>query len=544
MSLVLGSEIDFELTSKRLKDDITDDWFRDPFDFDDFLDDLTHLERIAGKRISTSKAISSLLFDIPKKKFILRYSVETFIVDRILYQAIIDKLVVDFDRAIRSDVYNHRHRTADKTKLFKKGVEAWNDFQTAVTSDLKARPDGCLLVTDLANYYENISLDDLKSQMLYMVDRMSIPHIKNIEYKKLIFTLHKLLNKWSHFKGRSIPQNRDASSFLGNIYMSSIDNTIGPKYRYYRYMDDIRIVCDSEVEARQALADLIRELRKFGLSVNSAKTHFISDASKIELKNEFLSTFDNDTTLVEHLISKRTLTAYTDAAVFIIRKVSELTASQNIGERKFRFYINRLNSLVNTEVIGEIISARSDFQSLLTDVIAEVGNQPWAIDEVVKLLRHSPLQVTHLDAIENMLLMNSKYEWVSYHLWMLLVAKDIKTDNLIREAKRIINQDDCSSPEVAGALVYIGKFAPDDVKWSIVDNFRRYKYFLAQRHALIAIHDLKFDRDRFMTIKKHINQNLDSSYGILNKKFSGKYCKEYPLHSLATPIQDTLTVSS
>ena len=81
------------------------------------------------------------------------------------------------------------------------------------------------------------------------------------------------MEKWYYNDRHGLPQNRDASSFIANIVLDAVDKSMVNKgYDYFRYVDDIRIICTDEFEAKRALNDLIFELRKFGLNINSKKT--------------------------------------------------------------------------------------------------------------------------------------------------------------------------------------------------------------------------------------------------------------------------------
>ena len=101
----------------------------------------------------------------------------------------------------------------------------------------------------------------------------SAPCAKDKKIDEYIGALISLLKRWSPDGFRGIPQNQDASSFLGNVYLSYIDKCmLSLKYNYFRYMDDIRIVCKDEFAARKALKNLIINLRKIGLNVNPKKT--------------------------------------------------------------------------------------------------------------------------------------------------------------------------------------------------------------------------------------------------------------------------------
>ena len=77
-----------------------------------------------------------------------------------------------------------------------------------------------------------------------------------------------------------IPQGPNASAFLAECIMLSIDEKMHESCVYLRYVDDIRILGQSEYEVRRALVNLDILCRERGLIPNSEKTNII------KVKNE------------------------------------------------------------------------------------------------------------------------------------------------------------------------------------------------------------------------------------------------------------------
>ncbi|MBB3412064.1 retron-type reverse transcriptase [Rhizobium sp. BK316] len=65
--------------------------------------------------------------------------------------------------------------------------------------------------------------------------------------------------------GCGVPQGLSISNILSSIYMSPIDIEAHEKYEYYRYVDDILIICRTE-NAQANLRFMIRRLAKIGLT--------------------------------------------------------------------------------------------------------------------------------------------------------------------------------------------------------------------------------------------------------------------------------------
>lgn len=86
------------------------------------------------------------------------------------------------------------------------------------------------------------------------------------------------LNGWSGTKesstpGVGIPQGPQPSYLLANLLLYPLDKQlISEAFKYYRYMDDIKIYGYSESELRNVLVLIDNYLKGLGLSINSKKT--------------------------------------------------------------------------------------------------------------------------------------------------------------------------------------------------------------------------------------------------------------------------------
>lgn len=138
--------------------------------------------------------------------------------------------------------------------------KGWENFR--IKSVAKLKKYSHVVVADIAAFYENIDLSRLISE----VKSLNVPSAE-------VELLSKALNRWASTSGRGLPQGCIPSDILAKLYMDSIDKALKNKgYDHYRYVDDIRIFCNSEQEAKQAIIDLAILLREKGLSLQSSKT--------------------------------------------------------------------------------------------------------------------------------------------------------------------------------------------------------------------------------------------------------------------------------
>ncbi|MEH6692778.1 MAG: RNA-directed DNA polymerase [Pseudorhizobium pelagicum] len=163
--------------------------------------------------------------------------------------------------------------------------EAWPEFEAESSKILEQGYD-FLSVSDISAYFENISLPILRHQLFDFVpgEQKIVNHILNC------------LESWavSTHEGfrphRGIPQGSGVSSFLGNLYLSGIDDIFvqfrkDNDIKYIRYMDDIRIFSNNVSVARNVIFTLEDAVRKYHLNLQSAKTTILKEGQKNEIKN-------------------------------------------------------------------------------------------------------------------------------------------------------------------------------------------------------------------------------------------------------------------
>lgn len=82
------------------------------------------------------------------------------------------------------------------------------------------------------------------------------------------------LKEWTPTQGA--PQGAVLSPLLSNIYLDPLDHELAAKgYALIRYADDFVILCRSEAEAQQALAEVQRWVAEAGLTLHPDKTRIV-----------------------------------------------------------------------------------------------------------------------------------------------------------------------------------------------------------------------------------------------------------------------------
>ena len=493
---VLTFPIDCDAVLKHLKQDMRDDWFLDTILYQDLFANTSSLQGVISDLLVEENGqylgACRHIYDVPKKGLGIRYSLETDFYDRFIYQAICSYLIVFFDPLLSNRVLGHRFNKKRKEEkyLFKNRIELWRTFEgvthTALTSDQ------ALLATDLINYFENISISNIKSAFLSRLNAVKANGKEKLRIRNAVETLCLLLKRWSYSNKHGLPQNRDASSFIANVVLCDVDHKMEELgYDYYRYVDDIRIVCTDQRHARKALTDLIGELRKVGMNINSAKTEILTKDSDVQRIAEFFPTVDDRSLTIDNMWRSRSRRVIARSVSLIYEMLREIIEQKETQSRQFRFAVNRLKILIESAVFD----ASSDLAESLTNLIIDaLETQPASTDQFCRMLSILELSSSALQSIEDYVKdpLRSIHSWQNYHLWLLLARKKLISEDLTSVALTKM-QDSIFSPEIPAIFIYLKSVGQEDNLKPIVAGFSGSWPYQHQRYSLLSTKD--FDRE-------------------------------------------------
>ncbi len=249
------------------------------------------------ERIPSFIAQPARPIDIPKDSLLSRPGALPVYEDWVVYTA----TAVRIARTVESNLispeenilFSFRWNEADPVSMFRSRHLPYQAFRSRSLELAEWSP--YTLVADIASYFEHIALDVLKAQLLSL----------GSDEADVDFLVDNLLSHWTHASGRGIPQGPWASSYVANVLLDSIDKAmLQYGYTYIRYVDDMRVFCNSTAEARQAVLHLIKLARDLGLSIQAAKTRIFSSNVATELLQGFehrLEELKKETELVDSL---------------------------------------------------------------------------------------------------------------------------------------------------------------------------------------------------------------------------------------------------
>ena len=206
---------------------------------------------------------------LPKPSGILRPYTLLTVDDQIVYQAaanvIAERLAPRVRHRYNVETFGHLYASKSSSWFYRKWSDGYVAYNQAAR---KARADGFRYAAsfDLTACYDSV---DYKVLSHFLAELRFEP-----EFSAL---LTKLLSTWAAaqkliFLNHGIPQGPLSSGLISEVVLSYFDKKIGrlPQFRYFRYVDDIRIFAKSEKVLRGMLVTLDMISKEIGLFPQSS----------------------------------------------------------------------------------------------------------------------------------------------------------------------------------------------------------------------------------------------------------------------------------
>jgi hypothetical protein len=258
-----------------LRTDMEDDYIKDPTFYLDYRYSLEKNLRDLSARIREHRyrPRRTTIVEVTKPSFTTRPMSFPVLEDRLVAWAILAKIGPILDSKIPDISMAFRvKQPPTRRNFFKSWYREWPSFIRHVR---EATGDAfpCVLVTDMAGFFENIDLFRLK-EMILNVHGISDDVVELLFQQLELWVWHFL---YSSARGRGLLQGSDVSSLYANFFLWQIDDYFSRQSNlaYYRFMDDIDMLAPSEAAAKKALQRLCIALRNKTLTINTAKTHIL-----------------------------------------------------------------------------------------------------------------------------------------------------------------------------------------------------------------------------------------------------------------------------
>lgn len=459
--------LDLDLAQKRLKSDMVDDWFHDPLKYIDLLNQDYLFDQFQDYFYKEEyKASLAEKQYVPKKQYTLRKALISPFIDRVMYMAVVGVLAKKLDEALIPNIYSARYNHDAKNHLIINGVEQWKKMEYKLSEDIQSKDEignylyNCVLQIDILNFYDNIN----KKLLFEKIKRICTTPNE----KKAAILLNDILKGFSE-KESGIPQNSDASSLLATFYLNQVDTFMNNNVpTYYRFMDDIRILCKDKYEARNVLQLFEYELSRCSLSVNSQKTEILTITDDLNInqerfiqRNEFNDLFDFEINKIARYRRSENFTNLNQAFHISVKLLKENIANEDLNELKNS--TRRLNYALNTiESLGRknlyLYSADSSFIEVLQLATKSLIDKPWITTQVCKILNLIDTEIITKKflSILKKIILNENYNIYTfqvYQIWLLLAKHKCKSFDLIKFAVSSIEKNDETKRVVIGGMI-------------------------------------------------------------------------------------------
>ena len=474
-----------------LKDDAADDHFSDPIRFKDAIQQASSYLGLRDRRLFQHHAQSWQVMKGIKPAYFLREIVVLPILCRILYLAVLKHFLPKLDPRLPKDVYSYR---ADNIHCpddypFSRRNERWKDFDNDFRRACLDGGTQAVLSGDIASFYEHISVSRLVEVVLDVLGGGA-----TAEDRACAAFLADMLNSWTA-DGFGIPVNFDPSSFFCSVFLTPVDRymTDDRRYRYFRWVDDMKVVATSKGQAIRALHDLQVVLKRYGLYLSTAKTKIIERGTPAF---ETLLDVSDDVSIaeLESALASRNFRRMGDGAAVALQRLQYHAGPQG-DDRKFRAFANRLAHVaVYTQLRDSV------WPTIRRLVLPRLESHPEKSDTWVKLLSQDVDDEVQ-NAVWDILTTSGKniFDWQRMYLWELLIRAEKPIQPRLLELARPVARSSTCDAVSARAIILVGRTGDNIVREQLYHElFARQTSWIIQRSVLIAIQELPREKlDRF-----------------------------------------------
>jgi len=474
------------------------------------------LDRIAKSLDSKSYSpLPFLTMAIPRDNYCTRPGTAFPLQDLVTYDAFANYIGRSANPKLDARVFSYRF---NKSGELIPGVRQWTTFEN---SSFKAfdwsDPDACILQSDITSYFANINLNILQDTILTILNGSSRTNERIVDA-----LLNSLLRPWAHGAIQSnlgIPQGVDASSILGNLFLHHLDAKISkiPGTKYFRFVDDIRIITPGKVTAKTTLMQLIDTLAEIGLDPNSSKTRILDSEEARALRDPRTE----DMALVDKLIRSKNRANVSIAQPILMRIFHEAFNDHLLYRRHLSFAINRFVILHN------LLKGNRRFVASTSKVLlSHLEQRPGCTREFSRFFRYFPSLTSGVQLVDFLQSADNIYAW--QEMWILdsLLRFQRITPSALRAfeetAKDVTKHEMCRSK----AILLAGKFGDHHVRHELATMYNDGLDLVIKRAIVFACQDLaQAERNTFydMVAKNREMRHIVKYVTSLRKP---KYCEE------------------
>lgn len=546
-----NSYLDLNIAIERTRTDMNDDWYYDSLQYIDLLNsDYLYAELEKYFYQNSYKASKAEKFYVPKNNYTLREAYILPLIDRVIYMAIAGELGEIIDDSLISNVFAPRYNRIKENSLLINGVEQWIKMKYKISQEINKKDNdefefNCILHVDILNYYDNID----KRLLVEKLKRIAT----NNNHLNTISLLETFLFNYSE-KSTGLPQNNEASALFSTFYLNQVDVFMNNHtHSYYRFADDIKILCKDKYDARKFLVLLEKELKRCQLSVNSQKTKIVEiveanrtkeKSDNIQIRKEVGEIFNSKIELIRVLSKSSNYQYRNEAFHSAIKLLSEnIDSDGNENDEQstnLRFALRIIEFLGKSKIHFQ--TYKNELLKSLLKAVKALKDTPWITPQVCKILSLVEKdQFASVFAIElRELVLNKKlatYPYQQFQIWLLFAKQKFESNDLIKFATEQIEINDSTQKATTSAQILYLSTVDKNFKRIILRKFEE-KFtngYFQDRAALVALRSFNLLEPK----KESIHPALSSSFPFTSK-FGNKDLVFYHDIELITEDQDLI----
>lgn len=274
-------ELSFPNALANVRRDIVGDWYLDPWNWPEYNYVRAHKWISVVRRANASGVCRMYPIDVPKENFGTRPAVVLEPLDRLLYQALVDRQSLRLIGDLEPWVFGWRlpRRSKDPSKIgYSSNKLEWLQYRATIKDFAMINRGG--LKTDIVSCFSSIPIESV------IGDVESVATDRDVTDR-----LTDMLAAFSRTPGRQgLQQRSKASAALANMYLKRLDPVLAnydesmsrsrkSRYSLYlgrggvaRWMDDMWIFGRDDAELRAIQVELQSSARAASLELNMGKT--------------------------------------------------------------------------------------------------------------------------------------------------------------------------------------------------------------------------------------------------------------------------------
>jgi hypothetical protein len=287
--------LDFKKAVDNVRSEFVGDWHLDPWGWPEIGYIASTAPELLVEHLKSNRVFRAALVDVPKENWGVRPAVVLNILDRLAYQALVDRVSLDLIGELPSSVYGWRLPPASTERGgYSHNNIQWDTYRDHLKGATTFFDTG--LRTDLVSCFASMPVD----QVLAAID-------DRVAQGAVSRRLLSFVDDMSQVPFRSgLPQRSLASSVIANMYLGPLDDVLEhfsqdipslgllglkrkpPRRSWTRWMDDIWLFGGDAPDLRRAQVELQDVARSIGMHINSAKTEVLEgdDLSGVALQIE------------------------------------------------------------------------------------------------------------------------------------------------------------------------------------------------------------------------------------------------------------------